>query len=171
MIVVEGYDGTGKSTVAEKIGLRLDAPVHHAGGPPRDEADVMGCAARSLWRMNAWCVQDRVTQVSHSVYAMLRRPRESAIALARIGDLRAARLLVYCRPSRGTILANVERHKAKCHDTDAHVSFVRAHADALICVYDTVIELARPYVPIATYDYENDDLEKLMAHIERMTRL
>ena len=171
MIIVEGYDGSGKTTVAEKIGDRFELPVYHAGGPPDGELGVMSCAARSLSRMGVRCVQDRVTQVSHSVYSMLRKPRESAIALSRITDLKAARLLIYCRPQLPTLLSNVERHVTKAHDTDAHNQFVKASANALYYVYDTVVALASYNVAIAIYDYDNDDIDKLFKYIEGMIKL
>ncbi|HTR69282.1 MAG TPA: hypothetical protein VMH41_03525 [Mycobacteriales bacterium] len=180
MIIVEGYDGSGKSTVAEEIGKRLEAPVFHAGGPPVDDTDVLSCAARALTRMNMWCVQDRVTQVSHCVYAMLTKPVEAALAISRMDDLKAARLLVYCRPSTDTILSNLQRHRAKEYEAghvakeyaaDSHTVYVRVNANVLIGVYDTIIRLASRHVSVIYYDYQNVDFEKFMDYVKRMTRL
>jgi len=40
MIILEGPDNSGKTTLANKISARYNHPVYHAGGPPanKDEA-------------------------------------------------------------------------------------------------------------------------------------
>lgn len=168
MIIVEGYDGSGKTTAAEKLAERFSMTLFHAGGPPNTELDVMSCLARANSRMVRHAVQDRVTHISESVYGMLCRPRHSALALSRISDLRNARVLLYCRPPDGKILDNLIGHKMKSHDEADHVSFVKAKAPQLIQVYDTVIEMARQHICVLVYDYTKVNDDFLFTSVGRM---
>jgi hypothetical protein len=154
MIVVEGYDCTGKSTLVEKLKRLTGFVVTHSGGPPQDLNHVRRCLARCASRMTHPIVQDRVTHVSESVYGMLERHSMAALALSRLDDLRFCRLLVYCRPATLTIMDRLAVHERKEHDTDEHIRNVLRHAETLIAVYDTVICMARQYVDVFVYDYE-----------------
>lgn len=168
MIIVEGYDGSGKTTAAEKLAERFSLTLFHAGGPPNTTLDVMSCMARAQARMAQKVVQDRVTHVSESVYGMLCRPRHCALALSRIPDLRFARVLLYCRPPDEQILENLVDHRMKGHDDPDHVAFVKAKARDLIRVYDTVIEMARQHVCVLVYDYTKVDDSFLFTSVGRM---
>lgn len=173
MIVVEGYDCSGKSTLVGKLDAWTDNfyAIKHSGGPPTDLNHVRRCLARCLHRMSYHVIQDRVTQVSESVYGIIVRPAMSALALSRIGDLRHARLLIYCRPDRATILDTLGRHKAKAHDTPEHIEHVLAHATTMINIYDTIIEMARQHVDVFKYDYQNtthdDQLREIIEGIDK----
>jgi hypothetical protein len=161
MLIVEGYDCTGKSTLVEKVQRWTAFATVHSGGPPRDLNHVRRCLARCASRMTRPCIQDRVTQVSESVYGMLCRPSMAALALSRIGDLRMARLLIYCRPGIETILAKLTVHTAKGeYDTPEHVQHVLSNAQAMIAIYDTVIDLARQHVDVFVYDYERPNIDE-----------
>lgn len=159
MIVVEGYDCTGKSTLVDKIQGWTGFTTTHTGGPPQDLNHVRRCLARHAVLMTQPVVQDRVTHVSEGVYGMLTRPSMAALALSRVSDLRFARLLIYCRPDIRTILDRLVDHRVKAHDTDEHIKYVLASAQAMIAIYDTVIEMARPYVDVIFYDYKRSNTD------------
>lgn len=165
MIIVEGYDCSGKSTLVEKLGRWTGFTTPHAGGPPKDLNHTRRCLARCAARMTRPMVQDRVTQISESVYGMLERPAMSALSLSRIGDLRLARLMVYCRPARTTIYDKLEHHVRKDHDTQQLMLRVLANAETLIGVYDTVMCMARDYCDVFVYDYENPTHEDALKSI------
>lgn len=173
MIVVEGYDCSGKSTLVGKLDAWTDNfyAIKHSGGPPTDLNHVRRCLARCLHRMSYHVIQDRVTQVSESVYGMMARSTMSALALSRIGDLRHARLLIYCRPDRATILEKLSDHKIKPHDSPEQIVYVLRHAEDMISIYDTVIEMARQHVDVFKYDYQNpthdDQLREIIEGIDK----
>jgi len=170
VIVVEGYDCTGKTTLVEKISTWTGFVVRHSGGPPKDLNHVRRCLARCASRMTGPIIQDRVTQVSEGVYGMLCRPSMSALALSRVSDLRFARLLVYCRPGIETILNRLQTHQLKDHDSVEHAEYVLRKAETMIAIYDTVIEMARPYVDVFVYNYErvNVDMHELQPVLEEL---
>lgn len=154
MIVVEGFDASGKSTLARRLAAEFGCELYHTGGPTQSVDDVDRCLRRSLSRMQTRCVQDRVTHVSEAVYGAMRHPDRAALALYRVGQLKAARVVIYCRPDDDALLqAFMTAHVVQTHDTDEHLAYVRAQAETLIKLYDVVIELVRRHMPhVYTYD-------------------
>ena len=154
MIVVEGFDMSGKSTLAQAIGQRANLPVLHTGGPTRSTSDVIACLARTENRLRDRCVQDRVTHVSESCYSMLTAPSKAAIALERLGQLKAARLVVYCRPPKNVMIDALQEHVAKEYDTPEFMRFVCSNAASLIAIYDTVMGVVSniPGIRFVMYD-------------------
>lgn len=142
MIVVEGFDGAGKSTLAEAIGAKLGWPVLHTGGPTKDAADVILCLDRSKQRLRQRCVQDRITHISESVYSMLTHPAKAARALDRLREVEMAWVVVYCRPPDAALIEALARHTAKEWDTKEHLATIASSVEQLIRIYDAVMEVA-----------------------------
>jgi hypothetical protein len=115
-------------------------------------------------------VQDRVTQISEAVYGMLTRFNNAETARARLSDLSTARLLVYCRPPIGVILANLAEHDLKAHDIPEDVAHFKENARFLIDQYDSIIESARDYVQVTTYDYTLHQSDELLHFCMRILR-
>jgi adenylate kinase family enzyme len=171
VIIVEGFDCSGKSTLALKIALALKIPVLHPGGPTRDESDVVACLLRSLSRMKQRCVQDRVTHISESVYSMLPRPKHAVLALNSIREVAHAELIIYCRPPTEFLLqALVGNHKVKEHDDIEKLGMAMQEAPTLIRLYDTVMHLVAMYAGcrVITYDRAKiGDQEHIMEIVKR----
>lgn len=142
MIIVEGFDCSGKTTLANKIGALLKWPVMHTGGPTTDEADVMRCLHRSVTRFSKQVVQDRTTHISESVYSMTEFPRKAALAINALREIPPFVMLVYCRPSPEFLVSALkDEHRHEVWDTDAHMERVVANARQMIAFYDTVMEI------------------------------
>lgn len=153
MIIVEGFDTSGKSTLALKIAGRLGWPVLHTGGPTTDEADVVRCLVRSESRMRQQCVQDRVTHISESVYSMTAFPYKAALALSAIKNIPPHVMVIYCRPPTEFLLEALQsEHNDKEWDTDAHMARVVHHAPQMIAFYDTVMAMVGHRVTITRFD-------------------
>lgn len=152
MIVVEGFDGAGKTFLTDQIASRLGWPSYHTGGPTKDMEDVMRCLRRTYMRFLENCVQDRCTHISESVYSILTRPLQAAEAMSRLYELRAAKVLVYCRPPTHVLMEAVRHHTPKGHDTPEHVACIIQQAQELISVYDAIVESASVHVDVVRYD-------------------
>lgn len=153
MIVVEGFDMSGKSTLANILGAELGWPVLHTGGPTRDEADVVSCLLRSLQRMQKRCVQDRVTHVSESVYSMTEFPTKAALALDAIREIPPTVMMIYCRPAPEFLVrALADEHREKAWDTQDHMYRIRRDAATMIAFYDTVMAMVERRVDVIRYD-------------------
>lgn len=132
-IILEGFDGAGKSTLAEKLGFS----VMHAGGPPRDFQHMKECLDNQLAKCEPGVIFDRVTCISHQVYGghmfdsmlldymsqMLRKPHT---------------ILVYCRPP-DEILMDFSRHIPKIHDSKQHLEDIEANVKLYIERYDHIM--------------------------------
>lgn len=152
MIVVEGFDGAGKTVLANQIASKLGWPTYHTGGPTRDMDDVRRCLRRTYMRFLESCVQDRCTHVSESVYSLFDRPLQAAQAMSCLYELRAAKVLVYCRPPTDVLLEAIASHAAKDHETSQHVDRVKLRARELISVYDAIVESVKVHVDVVQYD-------------------
>ncbi len=160
MIIVEGFDGSGKTTAALKLSEWMAFKYLHAGSKPDD---VTASLDRCHARMGMPVVQDRITHISEAVYGLLTRRENAKLALERLSDLMAAKLLVYCRPSITTILKNVYEHKMKAHDIPEDVDAFKLNAELLIQEYDATIDYARRYVSVVVYDYTKTRIDILRA--------
>lgn len=153
MIIVEGFDASGKSTLAKKIADMLGWPILHTGGPTSDEADVVSCLIRSQLRWGKKVVQDRVTHVSESVYSHLEFPAKAARALDAIREISPHVFVVYCRPPPEFLLnALFEEHRQQVWDTDDHLERVRRDARSMIAFYDTVMAMVALRCHVHAYD-------------------
>jgi hypothetical protein len=153
MIVVEGFDMSGKSTLAKAIGQAKGWPVLHTGGPTTDLQDVIACLHRSRVRMTEPCVQDRITHVSESVYSMTEFPKKAGWAIAHLHEIAVPVCVIYCRPPTEFLMdALREEHVAKAHDTCDILDRIRRDAYEMIHYYDTIMEVVKQRNRIVVYD-------------------
>lgn len=170
MIIVEGFDCSGKSTLVRHLAEMLQWSEHHIGGPTRDEDDTMNCLARCRRRMMERCIQDRVTHISESVYAMLDYPKKAALALNSIREVACAELVIYCRPPTEVMLELLEDHEKKEHDDPQKLEIVMETAPTLIRLYDTIMNLVQHHMGcrLITYDFTKvGNYDEVMATIKR----
>lgn len=158
MIVVEGMDGAGKTSIASILGEWLGWPVVHAGGPPKDEEYVMRWMQTCLDRTRENVIQDRVTQISETVYGTVsNRSHLAGLALYGLGPMMASgAIFVCCRPPTAVILDNLRRHSAKAWDTPEHVAMVKMQSMRLIELYDTLFATLRRGNRAIMFDYTVD---------------
>lgn len=153
MIVVEGFDASGKSTLAKRIAEMLHWPVLHTGGPTSDEADVIACLMRSRSRWQKKVVQDRVTHISESVYSHLEFPAKAARALEAIREIPPTVFMVYCKPPPEFLTnALIEEHRQQAWDTNDHLERVHRDARSMIAFYDTVMAMVSLRCQVHVYD-------------------
>lgn len=153
MIIVEGFDTSGKSTLAAAIGKAISWPVVHTGGPTKDDADVTVCLHRSFQRMYEKVIQDRVTHISEACYSMLVHPSKAALALNAIPkDINSPTLVIYCRPADQVMINALDGHVFKAHDNVKHMTFLRDNAEEIISIYDAVMALVALKNNVIRYD-------------------
>lgn len=168
MIVVEGFDASGKTTLATRIAERLRWPVLHTGGPTTDEADVLACLIRSRQRMQKKCVQDRITHVSESVYSMTEFPAKAARALDAIREIPSTVMVVYAKPPPEFLVeALLHEHRQQAWDTNDHLERVHRDARTMIAFYDTVMAMVELRVPVIRFDRSRPgETEKILKLVE-----
>lgn len=128
-IVLEGPDGGGKSTLAEKISAVTGLRVQQGSGPPRGVGEIEA-------RMTAYLaldgvVFDRHPAVSQSVYGAMRGEGFSE-EFVRLRDqfYDSGPLMVYCRSTTAS------RHVVKPGESEDHVRLLTLRYSHLVEAYD-----------------------------------
>lgn len=176
MIVVEGFDGSGKSTLCKLLSAALKLPVETIGGPTKDVQDVIKCLDKSYAALSRDSIKDRTTYVSESVYSSLSDPAKAAMALTSINDIsritwRKRIVMVYCRPPTGFLINELALHEDKAHDPPGHMDRVRRQAPFLIDFYDVVVRMvARQRVRVIEYDRTKDKIEPVIEQLRGLFR-
>jgi hypothetical protein len=147
-IIIEGFDNSGKSTLAESFGLE----VLHPGPRPESVVAEMACIQHQLANASKPVVMDRVTCISSPAYAgnrpFHRLYKRHALQLVATPHC----VIIYCRPPIETIL-DFSTHKAKAYDTRDSEMTLRRKARSIVGNYDGIMM----HVPHLRYDYTNPD--------------
>jgi hypothetical protein len=145
-IILEGNDSSGKSFLANRIGL----PIYRSGGPPRDHAHMVQCLREQQIATEDGMVLDRVTCISQQIYS---KPQEiHRDYLLRMLSTPGT-ILVYCRPS--DLNYALSKHEVKAYDTVEHLEMVVSNYHIIAEKYD----LLMTGIPHISYDWQNEDLD------------
>lgn len=153
MIIIEGFENVGKSTLVQQLSKHFRLPQARTYYMPQTEEDIArwhnwaNAAPRPL-------ILDRHPAISDLVYGpILRNTTPSSLSLA--NTLRHGHFLIYCRPHWDTIKRTFnEREQMKGTDT---------HFDQLLEAYDRLMDELNPD---AIYNWENPrSLPALITHL------
>src|SRR5688500_14255581 len=119
MIIIEGMDNSGKSTLALMLARRLNYQVQESEGPPRDAREINDRCRRYSQLQNTVFVRHPV--ISNAIYGQF-RPEGDPIEDAVRDEFYASRhLIIYCDPLDRGLLEHVE----KDHDSPQHLAMIR----------------------------------------------
>src|SRR5687767_8321524 len=130
-VIVEGPDGTGKSTLIDRLTtMRLYVPFRtQAGeGPPKYPREINERALRYLDMKNT--IFDRHPCVSQPIYSQLRGKDEDILPSTLLHFYEQDQLFIYCRSTRLT------HHLVKSYEDPDHVATVEDKYAALVDAYD-----------------------------------
>ena len=157
MIVVEGPDGAGKSTLITELAKHISWPVMSSHGPELYPGEIVGRASYYL-SLSQRRILDRHPIISQRIYA--RVFDKSPILDWQIQAYNSRPYLtIYCRPSE----LRIERHnQIQLWDTDSYVDALEKNQEALLSLYDEVMK----EVPHVVYDWTNlqQVIDLAMAH-------
>lgn len=136
MIVVEGPDNAGKSTLINKLSGELGRSVMVMPGEgPEKYAGEINNRIRNYQRWLRYpgvVIFDRHPCISQPIYGLFRQNTQVEQEL--IDEFYAAQpFILYCRPAYGVTL---EGHVAKDHDTAEHLAAVDANKEKITELYD-----------------------------------
>jgi hypothetical protein len=159
IIVLEGPDNAGKSTLATMLAKDLNIEVVHPGGPPANIADALiRCGEQAMiFQMGEHVsfIYDRVTCVSDQIY---RGVAEYCMSFGLfqadlMSEVEAGNvLIVYCRPPN-RVVKDFSSHVMKDHETAEVVEHAKRNVDRIIFEYDELMHHMKPVI----YDYTADD--------------
>ena len=142
-IILEGFDGAGKSTLASK----LKFPVKHAGGPPKTLEQLKKNLREQMEECGNRVILDRVTCISHQVYGGNMYDNSLMAYLHAMMDCKNS-VLVYCRPP-DEVLFDFSKHEVKEHDSAEHIEDLKQNMRTYIDRYDQLMSK----VTHVRYDY------------------
>ena len=173
MIILEGPDGSGKTTLAKEISLRLKLPIIHSGGKPKDEYEAWSRHKETLRSIHERriVIMDRVICISDYVYGRVLRGGSSMGPGHHQELAEVMRLpIIYCRPPDQDILELPEDHEVKGHETSDHVARVQSHQPQIVAEYDQLMSslLCRNRWQ---YNYRNPETGLFFAWLQRRIEL
>lgn len=145
-IILEGFDNSGKSTLAKRLGLQ----IIHAGGAPKTDEQLQQYLVDQAKYADQAVVLDRVSCISHQVYGnnML-----NSHLMKHLRDFTCNEkvVLVYCRPPT-EVMKNFGNHIIKDHDSMDHLEDIMRNAQTYIDRYDGLMAC----ISHVKYDYTRD---------------
>lgn len=146
MVIIEGPDNSGKSTLIKNI-VRSLAPmpikVNHSGGPPHSEGEVKKRMddILKLGEKEPFLLQDRVSCISDIVYGTTLRDGSVFTKTDHLTRLmKSGPIIIYCRPPTMILLKGIANRPVKKHKTPEHVQAVVENQRRLASVYDELMD-------------------------------
>ena len=145
-IIVEGFDNSGKSTLAASLGR----PVVHPGPRPgpSEELDYLVEQLRTSVHP---VTMDRVTAISQPCYGDIASLPFYLPYVRKMLDSYPC-ILIYCRPPT-EVIKDFSNHVVKSYDDENKVRWLQDNADRIIANYDHVMAK----IPHLRYDYTDPD--------------
>ena len=177
IIVVEGPDNAGKTTLVNWLASVTGMAVQHSGGPGKSPEEISNRCHRLLEMDNV--IFDRFPLISDRVYAPILRgvdnftPESLAEISRRLRQRRS--LIIYCRPKRDVLLHGIQDHKTHGHDTQEHIDQMKLHAEEIIDAYDAMMANMAPMPLVYNYkeggSFQRDLLLSRIQHLQNHSRL
>lgn len=145
-IILEGFDNSGKSTLAKSLAW----PVVHPGPRPASPVEESKCLGDQHLQVFKDVVMDRVTAISQMAYTgdFTEIRKKYAQQMAKYG------VLVYCRPPI-EVIRNFDNHEIKSHDDEKWIQYIQENAIVIVARYDVIMSS----LPHVVYDWTNPSAE------------
>lgn len=145
-IILEGFDNSGKSTLAASFGLE----IVHPGPRPKNDMEVQQCLEHQLKICGDPIVMDRVTAISQPCYSEHFSLKYHDYVM-KMADTPFC-IIVYCRPPL-EVIQNFSRHIAKDYDDVAKTQWLFDNSERIVGNYDRYMSM----IPHIKYDYTRPD--------------
>jgi protein tyrosine phosphatase (PTP) superfamily phosphohydrolase (DUF442 family) len=129
MIVIEGMDNSGKSTLGVHLAEYLGWQIQESEGPPRSDEEINQRVDRYTLLKQTVFVRHPVT--SNAIYGQVREEGDPITFDRQIAFYERQPILVYC--DAGT--RGLESHIVKGHDTEKHLDDITQHYHRLLYLY------------------------------------
>jgi thymidylate kinase len=149
-IILEGFDNSGKSTLARLIS-EAGFSIYHPGPKPKNKVEEATCLIKQRLDCGGRVIMDRVTAISQQCY----RDRIGDSELCRYANLMAATprcVIIYCRPPMDKIL-DLSSHEVKGYDDAEHLKWLEVNAGRVVRNYDKLMAT----LPHRVFDWISPD--------------
>lgn len=171
MIILEGPDHSGKSTLAAELAKALGYIVIHPGGAPKTPTQelIFMMEQKAITYNHNAIIHDRVTCISQPVYNTMRGDGTNGdqyIPYIRQLEVNPNVVIVYCRPPLDKMLG-LENHEVKAHETVEHVRMVEQNQRQLVASYDAIMA----NILHIKYDYTTMSVKDLLAKLRMRNKV
>lgn len=168
MIIVEGPDNSGKSTLIKwlKDNLQVKELKHGRHGPPSGAKDIVERTEIILKEAISYThkatVVDRFSLIGESIYGPVLRGKDlwTEVPMDKIRLQKALITLdpffIYCRPDKSVIM-DMKTHQVKDYDTEEHVLNIVKNQELIIDAYDNYFAMIKPH-NFYKYDYTRGEV-------------
>lgn len=156
--IFEGPDGAGKSFTALEVSRVVNLPIHHFGGPPESDDEILervkfiGEADNMIF--------DRIPWISDQIYGPLIRGTDSIFQNMKLPPMKFP--IIYCRPSLKTILS--VSLEAKAHKSQEHTDKVKQKILDIVRAYDIIM----CKIPHITFNRDEQTCEELCLKLQKL---
>ena len=173
-IILEGPDGTGKTSLGAHLKRKFGVPYYYGGGPPKDDDGIRECCERNLVRITEPSIQDRTTFFSEPIYRRNMDPEFAARShvdmhsyVKRALDLDP--IIVYCCAPNGG-----ERATRESFETDAFTTRLMQVLPKIVSDYDELMrEIQWQGFRLLRYDFTRmtrDEATEMIRTIDEFDR-
>jgi hypothetical protein len=157
MVIIEGPDGAGKSTLVKWLGEQVDRSfVARWNVPPRSRKQLERNlrASKLLMKCGKKIIQDRSPWVTEPIYGALKQGPYRTRTWSRYrAQLKSSQpIIVYCRPPKEVIKEHATTGSSPL-DTPEYLNWIGDNIDTLIYLYDLFFESLQAF----NYDWTKLD--------------
>lgn len=147
MIVVEGPDNSGKSTLVEQLTKKFNLIqlVHYKKGPPQNVEDNFRNSKYIIDKVislhSKRLIVDRLSLIGESIYGPICRGKDLWVSdferkQKLINSLNVLDpFFIYCRPPSSVVL-DLRSHQEKDYDTEDHLQKIKDNRSLILNSYD-----------------------------------
>jgi len=160
LVIVEGPDGGGKSTLVKTLLTNGYFTSLHTGGPPSSRAELQERVVKineAIRTAPGTLILDRHPAISDPIYSKVTGSRAYMTSGELWDSLRGVPFyLVYCRGTPDSMRGYIDR-TAKYHKPPGHLMQVIQHHGEVVKLYDAFFKKT-PHIP---FDWQKDSVLSL----------
>jgi hypothetical protein len=153
MIILEGPDLSGKSTVGIRIQALCGSPIHHYGGPPQGVLEFL----QRVLNTSKHIIIDRHPCISEQVYGHIRGGKLMTDQFMDRILIEQQPTIIFCNPTLEYLLEQRQYLKQKEWKQSLHVDFIKENYVDIYDRYIAVMLKLSSFLDVYTIDFRSLD--------------